>query len=70
MEANSEMIDGAPFIAWLRVAMTSQAANQPSRLAIVPPVAPGMQPQAHMATLLGYCWQLVSRDTPSLNTAP
>jgi hypothetical protein len=70
MEANGEMLTGAPFIDWLPVALTSQAANQPLRLEIVPPTAPAMQSPAHMATLLSYRWQLVSRDIPALNTAP
>ena len=70
IEANGESAACAPLINWLRVAITCQAANLPSRLATVPPPAPVMQAPAHMATLLSYRWQLVSRDVPALNTAP
>jgi hypothetical protein len=69
MEAHDEMLACAPFIDWLRVALTRQAANQPSRLATGHPTAPPMQAPAHMATLLGYRFQLVTRDIPALNSS-
>ncbi len=69
MEAHSKMLACAPLINWLRVAMTCQAANLPSRLATIHPAAPPMQAPAHMATLLGYRFQLVTRDIPALNSS-
>jgi hypothetical protein len=69
MEAHGEMLACAPLIDWLRVAMTRQVANQPSRLATGHPAGPPMQAPAHMITLLGYHFQLVTHDIPALNTS-
>jgi hypothetical protein len=69
MEAQGKMLACAPFINWLRLAMTSQAANLPSCLVVIAhPAAPGMPAPANMTMVLGYCWQLVSPDIPVLNT--
>jgi hypothetical protein len=69
MEAHNKMLACAPFMNGLRVALTRQAANQPPCLAPGHPVALPMQAPAHMATLLGYRFQLVTCDIPALNSS-